>query len=61
MHACAHNPTGVDPTFEEWQKIADVIKKRNLIPYFDSAYQGFASGDLINDAKVIRHFTDNGF
>lgn len=61
MHACAHNPTGVDPTFEEWQKIAEMIKKKKQIPYFDSAYQGFASGDLINDAKVIRYFADSGF
>ena len=61
MHACAHNPTGVDPTFDNWKQIADVIKKKKLIPYFDSAYQGFASGDLINDAKTIRYFADNGF
>ena len=56
MHACAHNPTGVDPTFENWKQIADTIKRKKLIPYFDSAYQGFASGDLINDAKAIRYF-----
>ncbi|MCL4113841.1 UNVERIFIED_CONTAM: hypothetical protein GTU68_048254 [Idotea baltica] len=61
MHACAHNPTGVDPTFEHWQQLAEVIKKKKLIPYFDSAYQGFASGDLINDAKSIRYFADAGF
>lgn len=61
MHACAHNPTGVDPTFDEWQKIAEVVKNKKLIPYFDSAYQGFASGDLIKDARVIRYFADNGY
>ena len=61
LHACAHNPTGVDPTFEEWQKIADVMKQKKLIPYFDSAYQGFASGDLIKDAAAIRYFDEQGF
>lgn len=61
LHACAHNPTGVDPTFEQWQKIAEVMKQRKLVPYFDSAYQGFASGDLIQDAKPIRYFAENNF
>ena len=58
LHSCAHNPTGVDPTFEQWQKIADVMKQRKLVPYFDSAYQGFATGDLIKDARAIRYFAD---
>ena len=61
MHAAAHNPTGVDPTSEDWKKIAEVMKKRSLIPYFDSAYQGFASGDIIKDAWPIRYFTEQGF
>lgn len=38
LHACAHNPTGVDPLPEEWKAIAEVMKARNLFPYFDSAY-----------------------
>ena len=46
LHACAHNPTGVDPTVNEWEQIAEVMKKNSLIPFFDSAYQGFATGDL---------------
>jgi len=46
LHACAHNPTGVDPTKEEWKQIAQVMLKNSLFPYFDSAYQGFASGDV---------------
>ncbi|ETO08371.1 aminotransferase, classes I and II family protein [Reticulomyxa filosa] len=50
LHACAHNPTGIDPTFEQWQQIAKVMKKHRLIPFFDTAYQGFASGDLDRDA-----------
>ena len=61
LHACAHNPTGVDPTFEEWKQIAAVMKKNNLIPFFDSAYQGFASGDLEKDASPIRYFIEQGF
>jgi len=40
--ACAHNPTGCDPTKEQWVKIADVIEEKKLFPFFDSAYQGFA-------------------
>lgn len=46
LHSCAHNPTGVDPTEEQWKKIAQVMKAKKLIPFFDSAYQGFASGCL---------------
>jgi aspartate/tyrosine/aromatic aminotransferase len=56
LHACAHNPTGVDPTQEQWKKIAEVMKKNSLIPFFDSAYQGFATGCLQADAWPIRHF-----
>lgn len=40
LHACAHNPTGVDPTVAQWKQIAAVCKQRNHIPFFDSAYQG---------------------
>lgn len=39
FHACAHNPTGCDPTPEQWMKLADVIEKKSLFPLFDSAYQ----------------------
>lgn len=56
LHACAHNPTGVDPTHEDWKKLAEVMKAKQLVPYFDSAYQGFASGDIIKDAFAIRYF-----
>jgi aspartate aminotransferase len=61
LHACAHNPTGVDPTREQWQQIADVMRERKLFPLFDSAYQGFASGDLDNDAFAVRLFVQLGF
>jgi len=46
LHACAHNPTGVDPSIDQWKQICEVMKKNSLIPFFDSAYQGFASGSL---------------
>ncbi|MDH4055786.1 MAG: aspartate/tyrosine/aromatic aminotransferase [Gammaproteobacteria bacterium] len=53
LHACCHNPSGLDPSMEEWQAIADVIVKRKLIPFIDIAYQGFAH-DLDRDAYPIR-------
>ncbi|VVC97577.1 unnamed protein product [Leptidea sinapis] len=61
LHACAHNPTGIDPTREQWEKIADVMEQRKLFPFFDSAYQGFASGDLDRDAWAVRYFVQRGF
>ena len=44
LHACAHNPTGVDPKPEQWAEMSKVIKEKKLFPFFDMAYQGFASG-----------------
>ena len=58
LHACAHNPTGVDPTKDQWRKIAEVAKANNLLVFFDAAYLGFASGDYNNDAFAIRHFIE---
>lgn len=60
FHACAHNPTGVDPKPEQWKEIAAVVKQRNLFPFFDMAYQGFASGDADKDAWAMRYFIDQG-
>jgi len=59
LHACCHNPTGVDPTAEQWQQIAQVVKARNLVPFLDIAYQGFGAG-LQEDAAVVRLFADLG-
>ena len=56
FHVCAHNPTGVDPTEKQWQNVLDVVKTKKLFCGFDSAYQGFASGDLDRDAYSIRLF-----
>ncbi len=61
LHACAHNPTGVDPTPEQWHKIAQVMKENDLFPFFDVAYQGFASGCLEKDGYGLRHFVKEGF
>ena len=61
LHACAHNPTGIDPTTEQWKAIADVIEEKKLFPFFDCAYQGFASGDLERDSSSFRYFVDRGF
>ncbi|KAM5262432.1 aspartate aminotransferase, mitochondrial isoform 1-T1 [Ctenodactylus gundi] len=60
LHACAHNPTGVDPRQEQWKEIATVVKKKNLFAFFDMAYQGFASGDGNRDAWAVRHFIEQG-
>lgn len=61
LHTCAHNPTGVDPTQEQWRQIADVCAKNQLFPFFDTAYQGFTSGLLDADAYGLRYFLDQGF
>ncbi len=37
LHACAHNPTGVDPTAEQWEQISGLMKQKQLFPFFDSA------------------------
>jgi len=42
FHGCCHNPTGIDPSREEWHEIADVVSSRGLIPFVDIAYQGLA-------------------
>ncbi|KAK9348350.1 pyridoxal phosphate-dependent transferase [Lipomyces starkeyi] len=60
LHACAHNPTGVDPTQDQWKQIADVMIRKDLFPFFDCAYQGFASGDLDRDAWAVRYFLSKG-
>ncbi|XP_006863644.1 PREDICTED: aspartate aminotransferase, mitochondrial isoform X3 [Chrysochloris asiatica] len=60
LHACAHNPTGVDPRPEQWKEIAAVVKKKKLFAFFDMAYQGFASGDGNKDAWAVRHFIEQG-
>jgi len=60
LHACAHNPTGIDPTEEQWKAIADIAVEKSHYVFFDCAYQGFASGDLDRDAQAIRYFVKRG-
>ncbi|RKF59828.1 Aspartate aminotransferase, cytoplasmic [Erysiphe neolycopersici] len=61
LHACAHNPTGVDPSQEQWKELAVLLRQKSHFPFFDCAYQGFASGDLDKDAWAIRYFIAQGF
>ncbi|SZF03415.1 unnamed protein product [Blumeria hordei] len=61
LHACAHNPTGVDPSRAQWKELSVLMKQKSHFPFFDCAYQGFASGDTASDAWAIRHFAEQGF
>lgn len=60
LHACAHNPTGIDPTEEQWRQISKVVKDGEHYAFFDMAYQGFASGDTNKDAYAVRQFIKDG-
>ena len=55
LHASGHNPSACDPTEAEWRQIASVVQQRQLLPLFDSAYLGIASGNYDADAYAIRH------
>ena len=59
MHACCHNPTGVDLNAAQWAELIPVIRARKLIPYVDIAYQGFGEG-IEEDAFAIRALADAG-
>nr|AGT02569.1 aspartate transaminase [Herpetomonas muscarum] len=61
LHACAHNPTGFDPTPEQWQVIVDVMADRGHIPFVDMAYHGFATGDLEHDGCLPRMLMRRNF
>ena len=61
LHACAHNPTGADPSPEMWDRLADFFQDKDLLILFDCAYQGFAEGDLDGDVYSIRSFVRRGF
>ncbi len=60
FHACAHNPTGTDPTIEQWAELSRVCAKKSHIVWFDSAYQGFASGNLLTDSESYKIFIRDG-
>jgi aspartate aminotransferase, mitochondrial len=60
LHACAHNPTGCDLSMIQWEELSVVMKQKQHICVFDSAYQGFASGNPEADAHAIRLFVAEG-
>ncbi|ELP6756739.1 TPA: aminotransferase class I/II-fold pyridoxal phosphate-dependent enzyme [Vibrio vulnificus] len=55
LHGCCHNPTGIDPTEQEWEALAKLVADKGLLPLFDFAYQGFAKG-VEEDAQGLRTF-----
>ena len=57
LHACCHNPTGVDLKEDQWTRVLDVVKRRELVPFMDIAYQGFGDG-IDEDAAAVRRFSD---
>lgn len=59
LHACCHNPTGVDMSLEQWREVARICKARGLVPMMDIAYQGFGEG-VDADAAAVRLFADEG-
>ena len=59
LHACCHNPTGADLNKEQWQQVVEICKARDLIPFLDMAYQGFAEG-IEQDGLAVRLFSDSG-
>jgi aromatic-amino-acid transaminase len=59
LHACCHNPTGVDLDENTWKEVVDICEERELIPFIDFAYQGFAEG-LVPDSRPIQLFIEKG-
>jgi aromatic-amino-acid transaminase len=59
LHACCHNPSGVDPSLTQWDAIAELCAKKGLVPFFDFAYQGFGDG-VDEDAAPVRKFAARG-
>ncbi len=59
LHACCHNPTGVDLTAEQWTAVIEIVVSRDLMPFIDIAYQGFGE-DLDADGEVVRRFAQAG-
>src|SRR4029079_16346488 len=53
LHACCHNPTGVDLTPAQWDTLVPILVERDLVPYLDIAYQGFGDG-IVEDAYALR-------
>ena len=59
LHACCHNPTGADMTNDQWKEVVSICATKNLIPFLDMAYQGFADG-IYEDGIAVRLFAESG-
>ncbi len=59
LHACCHNPTGVDLNAAQWDEVVSIMRERDLVPFIDFAYQGFGEG-IEQDAVAVRAFTKAG-
>ena len=59
LHACCHNPTGVDLDRDQWDKVIEIVNSRELVPFLDLAYQGLGDG-LDADAEAVRQFAESG-
>lgn len=59
LHAGCHNPTGIDPTVDQWRQIARILQARSILPLLDFAYQGFADG-LEEDRRGLLQLADTG-
>jgi aromatic-amino-acid transaminase len=59
LHACCHNPTGVDLAAEQWPQVIDAVKRADLVPFLDIAYQGFGFG-IEEDSVALRMFAESG-
>lgn len=59
LHGCCHNPSGIDPTAEQWKEIAAVVRSHSILPILDFAYQGFGTG-IEEDAAGLREFCTGG-
>ncbi|EGH46967.1 aromatic amino acid aminotransferase, partial [Pseudomonas syringae pv. pisi str. 1704B] len=59
LHACCHNPTGVDLSLDDWKKVLEVVKSKGHVPFLDMAYQGFGQG-IQEDALAVRLFAESG-
>jgi aromatic-amino-acid transaminase len=57
LHACCHNPTGVDLNPEQWSRVIEIVRRRGLVPFLDLAYQGFGDG-IDADGAIVRRFAD---
>lgn len=59
LHACCHNPTGVDLSIDQWKQVVEVVRAAGLLPFLDIAYQGFGDG-IDADGAAVRLFADAG-